>query len=329
MLPNGTLIPLSSTTDRSVLEVDMYSELMSNDNTKGDYDKCQEMVYRLFRKEANAWCDFAHDRDCSFAGIYQPPLPLSNHDFEEFIVSSNFVDVFAFLQLGDTSDLASVREGARKICTMSLFELEVYNSKLSKSISDLDELVQYCFRATFVASFLIDGIGFPSSANVTAIDVIDGQKLGVSSAYEGYAMYPVPDVCVLTLLFHTFKKWALGSTLYEINTLPWEFEGALLTKIEHEKKRENGTAVLMDIVGKLDGVDGVDGNTVFEFVRRYRGVSAIVTVLVVAIAALVRWTRKRPIRSQLHQEAIVLLEADRSRNSNGERNIRFYGTNHC
>ena len=151
-----------------------------------------------------AWCDFAHDRDCSFAGIYQPPLPLGSHDFKEFIVSSNFVDVFSFLQLPGTSNLASVRQGARTICTMSLYELEVYNSKLSSGVSDVNDLVQYCFRATFVASFLIDGIGFPEAANVTAIDVIDGQKLG----------------------------WALGSTLYEINTLPWEFEGSLLKNVD-------------------------------------------------------------------------------------------------
>ena len=296
MLPDGTLIPLSSPTDRDVLEADLYSELMSNDNAKGDYVMCEEMVYRLLRKEANAWCNFAHDRDCSFAGIYQPPLPLGSQDFKEFIVSSNFVDVFSFLQLGNTSDLASVRKGARTICTMSLFELELYNAKLPKSISDLDDLVQYCFRATFVASFMIDGIGFPPSANVTAIDVIDGQKLG----------------------------WALGSTLYEINTLPWEFEGSLLKKVQRDEDDEKASSVLMDMLGEWDGTSG---RATFDLVRYHRGVTIIVTLLVVFVAAFARRTsnRRRGSRPDVNGEAAFLLEAEGLEKNEGKG--RSYGSN--
>mmetsp|Transcript_5290 Transcript_5290/g.10446 ORF Transcript_5290/g.10446 Transcript_5290/m.10446 type:complete len:645 (-) Transcript_5290:43-1977(-) len=297
MLPDYTLIPLSSPTDRSVLEVDMYSELMSNDNAKGDPAMCEEMVYRLLRKEANAWCNFAHDRDCSFAGIYQPPLPLGSHDFKEFIVSSNFVDVFSFLQLGNTSDLASVRQAARSICYMSLYELQVYNSKLPHSISDVDDLVQYCFRATFVASFLIEGIGFPPEANVTAIDVIDGQKLG----------------------------WALGSTLYEINTLPWEFEGSLLKKVERAEEHENQNTIMMDMAGKWDGESG---KRVFDLVRQHRGVSIVVTLLVSFIAFFARRTpnRRRCSRLDAHGEAIVLLNSQGHENNEG--NSLAYGSNY-
>jgi len=203
ILEDGTLLPLSSPNDPNILEADLYSAIMHNDNARGDFDHCSTIVDKLLRKDTNTWCNFAHDRDCSFAGIYQPPLPIKSADFSEFIATSNFYDVYAFLGLGDTARLSQVREGARRICSMSLFELEVYNTQLARPVSDVEDLLQFCFRATFVASFLIDGVGFPESYNVTAIDVLDGQKLG----------------------------WALGSTLYEINTLPWQFKGSLLDKV--------------------------------------------------------------------------------------------------
>ena len=60
-----------------------------------------------------------------------------------------------------------------------------------------------CFRGTFVASFLIDGVGFPESYYITALTILNGQKVG----------------------------WALGSMLYEINTLPWDFKKKSLHKL--------------------------------------------------------------------------------------------------
>jgi len=63
MLPDQSLLPLSSPNDSSVLEVPLSSSIMRNDNEKGDYDECFTRVYKLFRKDANMWCNFAHDRD--------------------------------------------------------------------------------------------------------------------------------------------------------------------------------------------------------------------------------------------------------------------------
>jgi hypothetical protein len=75
-----------------------------------------------------------------------------------------------------------------------------------------------CCRAAFVTTFLINGVGFPLDYNVTALDVVNGQKLG----------------------------WALGSMLlYEINSLPWEF-----------KKRYLKNLLSLDFVGV--GVEKID-----------------------------------------------------------------------
>jgi GDA1/CD39 (nucleoside phosphatase) family len=202
MYPNKTLEPISSASDLSIIEADIYQALMVNDNHKGDYETCRSNVQDLLRKDANAWCDFAHDRDCSFAGIYQPPLPIESKCFGEFIATSNFYDVWDFLNLPSRASLRQVQERTVDICEMNYDTLMVYNQKRAKPLSDPNDIIQFCFRAAFVSEFLVHGLGFPLDYNITAIDVIDGQKLG----------------------------WALGSILYEINTLPWRFDHKRLTK---------------------------------------------------------------------------------------------------
>jgi hypothetical protein len=196
MLPNHTLLPLSSPDDARVLEAEPYSALMGNPNEHGDVEMCSRTVRDLLRKDANTWCDFAHDRDCSFAGIYQPPLPMDSKDFGDFIATSNFYDVWDFLQLPSQATMQEAQDATARLCSMSLTELQAYNQARIKPLTDEDELVQFCFRAAFVTEFIVHGVGFPLNYTMTAIDVIDGQKLG----------------------------WALGSMLYEINTLPWRFE---------------------------------------------------------------------------------------------------------
>ena len=203
VLPNNELMPLSSRSNASIIEADMYSSIIQNPNRRGDYDACYEWAKRLLRKDANAWCEFAHDRDCSTAGVYQPPLPIHNEDFGEFIASSNFYEVWSFLKLPSRSSLLLLKEKTRHICSFSLDDLVAHNKKLDNPIEDENALKAMCFRSAFVASFLIDGIGFPETYHVTALDVVNGQKLG----------------------------WALGSMLYEINALPWEIEKKYLHQL--------------------------------------------------------------------------------------------------
>jgi len=177
---------------------------MGNDNAHGDYDACKAAVVLLLRQDANAWCNFAHDRDCSFAGIYQPPLPISVDGFGEFVATSNFYHTCVFLGLDEGRlPLEKLRDRTRLICSFSLDELELYNKGLDKVITDPDDLKAMCFRATFIHSFLVEGVGFPDTYNISVHYIVNGQKLG----------------------------WALGSMLYEINTLPWKFKKKFLNKL--------------------------------------------------------------------------------------------------
>lgn len=79
------------------------------------------------------------------------------------------------------------------------------------------DLFRFTHGFLFQSTFLHEGVGFPLNHSIIAVDVIGGQKLG----------------------------WALGSTLYEINTLPWTFGGRLAHKV----------GVKPTIIGKILGND--------------------------------------------------------------------------
>jgi hypothetical protein len=139
------------------------------------------------------WVDFSHDGDASFAGVYQPPLPTNTSSIGGFIATSNFADIWEFLELEETSAIKLVQKKAKAICEMHFDELTKYNSKIAHPVHD-DELHQMCFRSIFVYEMFTTGYEFPEDYEITAVDTLDNQKLG----------------------------WSLGSILYEVNSLPWD-----------------------------------------------------------------------------------------------------------
>ena len=168
-----------------------YSVTMVNNHTDFDFQRCSDLSYALLRKETNEeWCDFQMDDNCGFAGIYQPPLPKVNKDIDEFVATSNFVDVYQFLQLGERSTISNIGKTAEEVCSLSFEELKVYNANLKSPIDDDSVLAEFCFRSVFVYQLLRNGWEFGDDYVMTAADVINGQKMG----------------------------WALGCMLYEINT---------------------------------------------------------------------------------------------------------------
>eukprot|EP00536_Pseudo-nitzschia_multiseries_P017734 jgi/Psemu1/248329/estExt_Genewise1.C_17760003 len=183
-----------------------YTVTMQNFESAFDFRDCSDHTRKLLRKETNHdWCDFQMDGNCGFAGIYQPPMPKINSasGIDEFIATSNFYDVFAFLQLGERATIAAVGVAAEAVCKLPWDELREYNAKNPLYTVKRDaDLAQFCFRSIFVYHLLRNGWEFGDDYELTAVDVIDGHKLG----------------------------WALGCMLYEINTLPWDFHPELLYK---------------------------------------------------------------------------------------------------
>ena len=193
-----------------------YSVTMVNNGTAFDFKDCARHTKELLRKRTNHdWCDFQMDGNCGFAGIYQPPMPKVKSPGEKFIATSNFFDVYQFLRLKEKSYVHEIGTAAEYVCNLSWEELKVYNSENEKPISTDLTLAQMCFRSVFVYQLLRDGWEFGDDYKMTAVDVINGQKLG----------------------------WALGCMLYEINTRkskPRRFWNRLLvqTREEHINSKE-------------------------------------------------------------------------------------------
>ena len=168
-----------------------FSVTMYNNATSYDHKACSDITFTLLRTGTNTdWCDFQMDDNCGFAGIYQPPFPQNNSDINEFVATSNFVDVYKFLQLGDRVPVHEIGQRAEEVCSLSWEDLKDYNNKLQSPIDDDLVLAQFCFRSVFVYQLLRNGWRFGDDYEMTAVDVINGQKMG----------------------------WALGCMLYEINT---------------------------------------------------------------------------------------------------------------
>jgi len=178
-----------------------YSVTMVNNRTAFDYEDCSKHTNDLLRKRTNHdWCDFQMDGNCGFAGIYQPPIPKVENRANRYIATSNFADVYQFLRLEETSYVSQIGDAAEYTCDLTWEELKVYNSENVKPIKTENDIAQMCFRSVFVYQLVRHGWEFADDFKLTAVDVIDGQKMG----------------------------WALGCMLYEINTLPWKFHPELL-----------------------------------------------------------------------------------------------------
>lgn len=174
-----------------------YTTIMRNNNNSGDFDECLKYAQDLLLLQTNAFCHYSHGSDCSFAGAYQPPLPLKSFEFGYFVGFSNIHHAYEFLNMESISTLYELRDRTQIICAMNLDELREYNShSRKKDRLDDEELPLMCFRCTFVFALLHYGYGFHKSNSIMAVHAVDGHKV----------------------------TWALGSMLYEINTLPWQYE---------------------------------------------------------------------------------------------------------
>jgi Golgi nucleoside diphosphatase len=193
-----------------------YTVNMANPNDKGDYYKCADVVLQLLELSSNAFCIFSHNSDCTFAGVYQPKIPAENvNNFAEFLAFGDFHYVWKILQLDTRSNLRKLQEKSIDVCNMSIDELLVYNESSRLNISTTEQLVESCFRAVFAFQMLHIGFGFALDSNITATNVINGQKV----------------------------SWALGSVLYEINTRPWIYVDSNAKSAETPAQNLNWTAI--------------------------------------------------------------------------------------
>lgn len=171
--------------------IDLYHAILVNDEKTGDWSKCKALAQGILNEKTNSFCEFSHRGSCSFAGVYQPELPTQ----EEFYAFSNYFHVWQFLQLQPRSSIEQLEKRGQQVCSQTWQQMVQYNSANPNITLTEDALATYCFHAAYVHEILRNGYGFQPNDHITATDVLNGQKVG----------------------------WALGSILYEINTLPWDY----------------------------------------------------------------------------------------------------------
>lgn len=172
-------------------ESDIYHSTLSNKNTSGDFERCAAITTVLLNKQNNNWCNFSHRNDCSFSGVYQPRLPTQSNHFGEFLAFSNYYKVVDFLNIPNRFTVQTLKNATKSLCSLNENELLSFNAgRLEK-----EDALQMCFKSMFVYQLLHNGYGFKLDQRITAANVVNGHKIG----------------------------WALGSMLYEINSLPWTY----------------------------------------------------------------------------------------------------------
>lgn len=198
-----------------------YPAMFRNGNATGNFEECMALTHSLLNRQQNSWCEFSHNGECSFAGVYQPNLPTQAEGVGSFLAFSNYRHVWDFLRLEEQASLSQIYDATQHACSMSKEELIAF----ANGSVDSDEVEDYCFRSAYVFQLLRNGYGFQMQDNITSVEVIDGHKVG----------------------------WALGAMLYEINTMPWTYESHEheIAVFEHQAVAEDRTLVLFAILALL------------------------------------------------------------------------------
>ncbi|GKZ00882.1 hypothetical protein MPSEU_001039900 [Mayamaea pseudoterrestris] len=176
-----------------------YQAMLKNKFVKGDFERCMRLTKDLLHLEKNDWCEFAHQGDCSFAGIYQPKLPTQSETVGSFVGFSNYYHVWKFLDLPEYATLHQLHDATKRACEMSRDELlEFTDGRIQ-----YENIESYCFRSAYAFQLLHSGYGFGMNDTIRATKVINGHKI----------------------------SWALGAMLYEINTMPWRHAPRPMTSL--------------------------------------------------------------------------------------------------
>ena len=176
-----------------------YSITLINNEEKGDYQACADIVIALMAIEKNnEWCNAAHHGECSFVNVYQPKLPPQSAIYGEFLAVEHYYYTFQFLQIPSRSSLQTLEYATKKLCSMSKGELDKFNND---RISE-EDAVKMCFRATYVLQILHKGHGFRMKDIITAADIVNGQVY----YFDSYGSHPEKRVTNLLEKFSNYYE---------------------------------------------------------------------------------------------------------------------------
>ncbi|KAM9521811.1 ectonucleoside triphosphate diphosphohydrolase 8-like isoform 1-T1 [Guaruba guarouba] len=143
---------------------------------RGNVSGCLAAIKKLFNFSA---C--GQSQDCTFDGIYQPPVR------GQFIAFSAFYYNFKFLNLTEGQTLTTVRETIGRFCTRSWEDLSA-----SYPEENPQRLPKYCANANYILTLLLDAYKFnETSWNNIIFQMKVGSKCSLwAGAEEGKSQLP-------------------------------------------------------------------------------------------------------------------------------------------
>jgi len=161
--PSSSIFPLKNTT--------MY-KFVGN----GSAEACENRIHDLFNKSK---CETGN---CTFDGIYQPPL--RGH----FMAYSGFGHIGGFLNITKGDELSELKTKGKQLCAEDWNTVVQENKDIKTKY-----LRNYCFEALYSHEFLTYGLHFkPESNDVHITKNINGTEVGWSLGYMVNATNSVP-----------------------------------------------------------------------------------------------------------------------------------------
>ncbi|NXA63618.1 ENTP8 diphosphohydrolase, partial [Mohoua ochrocephala] len=164
----------------------------------GDAGGCLAALRKLFNFSA---C--GQRQDCTFDGVYQPPLR------GQFIAFSAFYYNFKFLNLTEGQPLAVVREAIEGLCSRSWEDLSS-----SYPRENPKRLPKYCTNANYILTLLLDAYGFNESSwnNISFQMKAGSADVGWTLGYMLNLTNMVPAEAPARLKGHWPSLWAAAVT---------------------------------------------------------------------------------------------------------------------
>ncbi|XP_064533370.1 ectonucleoside triphosphate diphosphohydrolase 8-like [Pseudopipra pipra] len=165
---------------------------------RGNASGCLAAVRELFNFSA---C--GQSRDCTFDGVYQPPLR------GQFIAFSAFYYNFKFLNLTEGQPLATAREVIEQLCTRSWEDLSSSYPK-----EDPKRLPKYCANANYILTLLLDFYKFNETSwkNIFFQMKAGSADVGWTLGYMLNLTNMIPAEAPTRVKGHMPSLWAAATT---------------------------------------------------------------------------------------------------------------------
>ncbi|KAM5298589.1 ectonucleoside triphosphate diphosphohydrolase 8 [Ctenodactylus gundi] len=141
-------------------------------------------------------------RDCTFNGVYQPPLQ------GQFYAFSNFHYTFSFLNLTSRQPLSTVNTTVWEFCQRPWRQVEASYPEQQRWLRD------YCASGLYILTLLVDGYGFHEDTwpSIEFQKQAGGTDIGWTLGYMLNLTGMIPAEVPATWRAQSYKAWVAGVT---------------------------------------------------------------------------------------------------------------------